>query len=122
MRQLIFSLVLLVGLGGLTFTCVRLIRFMWAARPGIPVDRIPARLGSVLLYWLLQRKVVEKPMDRPQFGFTSIHHLGIFWGFLIVTVGTLELWVNGLTGLSLAALPTAIYYPIEWTIDVFNLV
>src|SRR5215471_1308526 len=112
MRQLIFSLVLLVGLGGLTFTVVRLIRFMWVGRPGIPVDRVPARLGSVVLYWLLQRKVMEKPMDRPKFGFTSLHHLGIFWGFLIVTAGTIELWINGLTGWSFAALPSFIYHPI----------
>jgi len=122
MRQLIFAAVLAVGVGGLLYTIVRLIRFMWVGRPGIPVDRLPERLGSVVLYWLLQRKVMEKPMDKPQFGFTSLHHLGIFWGFLIVTIGTLELWVNGLTGLSLTLLPSAVYQPIEWTIDVFNLI
>jgi len=122
MRHLIFALVLVVGLGGLAFTISRLVRFLWVGRPGIPVDRIPERLGSVVLYWLLQRKVVEKPMDRPNFGFTSVHHLGIFWGFLIVTIGTLELWFNGLTGLSFSFLPAAIYGPLEWVIDVFNLV
>ena len=50
-------------------------------------------------------------MDKPKFGFTSLHHLGIFWGFLVVTIGTVELWVNGLTGLSFALLPAAIYQP-----------
>lgn len=122
MRHLIFALVLVVGMGGLTWTVARLIRFMWVGRPGIPQDRIPERLGSVVLYWLLQRKVMEKPMDRPKPGFTSLHHLGIFWGFLIVTIGTFELWFNGLTGLSFNFLPSAIYRPLEWTIDVFNLV
>ena len=122
MRHLIFALVLLAGMGGLAFTVGRLIRFMWVGRPGIPVDRLPERLGSVVLYWLLQRKVMEKPMDKPKFGFTSLHHLGIFWGFLIVTVGTVELWVNGLTGLSFSFLPAVIFHPLEWVIDVFNLV
>ena len=122
MRHLIFALVLLVGMGGLAFTIGRLLRFMWVGRPGIPVDRLPERLGSVVLYWLLQRKVMEKPMDKPQFGFTSLHHLGIFWGFLIVTIGTLELWLNGLTGLSFSFLPAVIFQPLEWTIDVFNLI
>jgi Fe-S oxidoreductase len=119
---MIFALVLVCGMGGLAFTISRLIRFMWVGRPGIPLDRIPERLGSVVLYWLLQRKVMEKPMDHPKVGFTSLHHLGIFWGFLIVTAGTVELWINGLTGLSYALLPGIIYHPLEWLIDVFNLI
>src|SRR6266542_4442824 len=122
MRQLIFALVLAVGMGGLGFTVLRLIRFMWVGRAGIPLDRIPARLGSVVIYWLLQRKVMEKPMDNAKAGFTSLHHLAIFWGFLIVTAGTMELWINGLSGLSYALLPAVIYHPLEWLIDVFNLI
>lgn len=122
MRHLIFAIVLAVGLGGLAFTISRFVRFMWMGRPGIPLDRIPERLGSVVLYWLLQRKVMQKPMDRPKPGFTSLHHLAIFWGFLIVTIGTLELWVNGLVGLSFSFLPAVIYGPLEWLIDVFNLI
>jgi Fe-S oxidoreductase len=122
MRHLIFAIVLVVGMGGLAFTVFRLVRFMWVGRPGIPVDRLPERLGSVVLYWLLQRKVMERPMTPRKLGFTSLHHLGIFWGFLVVTLGTVELWVNGLVGWSFTMLPSAIYHPLEWTIDVFNLV
>lgn len=122
MRHLIFALVLAVGLGGLAFTISRFVRFMWVGRPGIPGDRIPERLGSVVLYWLFQRKVMQKPMDRPKPGFTSLHHLAIFWGFLIVTLGTIELWVNGLIGFSFSALPAIVYSPLEWVIDVFNLI
>jgi Fe-S oxidoreductase len=122
MKPIIFAAVLLLGLGGLGFTIFRLIRFMWVGRPGIPVDNIPGRIGSVVVYWLLQRKVPQKPIDKPKFGFTSIHHLGIFWGFLIVTVGTFEVWFNGFTGLDFSFLPQFIYQPLEWTIDVFNLV
>jgi Fe-S oxidoreductase len=122
MRQLIFALVLAVGMGGLAYTIFRFVRFMWVGRAGIPVDRIPERLGSVVLYWLLQRKVMEKPMDKPKAGFTSLHHLAIFWGFLIVTAGTVELWINGLTGLSYAQLPSFVYQPLEFLIDLFNLV
>jgi Fe-S oxidoreductase len=122
MRHLIFALVLAVGLGGLVFTVMRLIRFMWVGRPGIPMDRVPERLGSVVLYWLLQRKVVEKTMDRPKPGFTSVHHVAIFWGFLIVTIGTVELWFNGLTGMMFDFLPGVVYQPLEAIIDIFNLV
>ena len=64
MRHLIFALLLAVGMGGLALTVARLVRFMWVGRPGIPVDRIPERLGSVVLYWLFQRKVMEKLRER----------------------------------------------------------
>ena len=112
----------MVGMGGLAFTVFRLVRFMWVGRPGIPVDRVPERLGSVVLYWLLQRKVMERPTTPRKLGFTSLHHLGIFWGFLVVTLGTVELWVNGLFGLSFTMLPAAVYQPLTWAIDVFNLI
>ncbi|MGZ3441072.1 MAG: heterodisulfide reductase-related iron-sulfur binding cluster, partial [Polyangia bacterium] len=65
---------------------------------------------------------MERPTTPRKLGFTSLHHLGIFWGFLVVTLGTVELWANGLVGLSFTMLPSAIYQPLEWGIDVFNLV
>jgi len=61
-------------------------------------------------------------MTPRKLGFTSLHHLGIFWGFLVVTLGTVELWVNGLVGWSFTMLPSAIYRPLTWSIDVFNLI
>ena len=123
MRHLIFAIVLMVGMGGLAFTVSRLVRFMWVGRPGIPVDRVPERLGSVVLYWLLQRKVMERPTTPRKIGFTSLHHLGIFWGFLIVTLGTVELWVNGLDrAFASRSCRQPLYQPLEWMIDVFNLI
>ncbi len=123
MKPVIFAFVLASGLGLFTWTVARFFTFMAVGRPGIPLDHIPARIGSVLIYWLGQKKVMEKPMDSPKPGFTSKHHLFIFWGFLIVTVGTVELWLNGLTGLDLSSLlPIFVYQPLRWAIDAFNLI
>src|SRR5262245_2039373 len=118
MRQLVFALVLLAGLGTLSFSVFRLAKFMWHGRPGIPLDQIPSRLSSLVIYWLMQRKVMQKPADHPKFGFTSLHHLFIFWGFLVVTIGTVELWVYGLTGWTI---PDPVKTPLGWMVDVFSL-
>jgi Fe-S oxidoreductase len=122
MKTLIFSLILASGLGGIGWTIWRFIQFMKVGRPDIPTDRIPERLLSVLVYWLGQKKVAEKTMDSPPRGFTSNHHMWIFWGFLIVTIGTVEIWFNGLTGLDFSFLPRSVYSPMEWLIDAFNLI
>jgi Fe-S oxidoreductase len=121
MKPLIFTVVFAAFMGLLGWTVSRLIRFMRVGRPDIKLDRLGERLTSVLIYWLGQKKVGEKPMDHPNKGFTSRHHLIIFWGFLIVTIGTLEIWSTGLFGRDFSFLPGAIYRPLSWTIDVFNL-
>src|SRR6186713_2569007 len=55
------------------------------------LDQLPARVMSVLIYFFGQKKVAE---EGPQHQ-TSKHHLFIFWGFLIITIGTAELLVAG---------------------------
>jgi Fe-S oxidoreductase len=83
------------------------------------LDQVPARLGDVLVYFFGQKKVAE---EGPQHQ-TSKHHLFIFWGFLIITIATLDVIVSGvLPSVSLALLPAFIYQPLYTLIDVFNLI
>jgi Fe-S oxidoreductase len=121
MKTLMFSLLLAVGLGGFGWTIWRFVQFMRVGRPDIPTDRLPERLLSVLVYWLGQKKVTEKTMDSPPRGFTSNHHVWIFWGFLIITIGTVEMWFNGLTGLDFSFVGGTLYSGLKWLIDCFNL-
>ncbi len=121
MKPLIFALVLACGLGLLAWTISRFVRFMRVGQPWIPTDRLPERFLSVVIYWLMQKKVPEPTMDHAKRGFTSYHHLAIFWGFLIVSLGTMEVWVNGMTGLDFAFLGGFLYPKLVWTIDMFNL-
>src|SRR5688572_4689035 len=90
-----------------------------AADPRPRIDQIPERLASVLIYFFAQKKVAEEgPMHR-----TSKHHLFIFWGFLIITIATVDALVAGATTWSpLHALPDLLYQPLAMVIDVFNLI
>ena len=87
-------------------------------------DRIPQRIASVILYFLLQRKVAEPVSYNTPSGITSKHHLLIFWGFLVITVGTIEFMLNGLIpsfsfrAIGLGPVATGLY----WMIDLFNLI
>jgi Fe-S oxidoreductase len=93
--------------------------FSGAADPRPRLDEIPQRLGDIALYFFAQKKVAEEgPLHR-----TSKHHLFIFWGFLVITIATVDLIVSGiLPGVSLRLLPDVLYVPLYVLIDVMNAV
>jgi Fe-S oxidoreductase len=121
-KPFIFAMLLIAAHAFFLWTVLRFARFMMVGRPGIPLDRPDARLGSVLVYWLGQKKVAEQTSYAPPPGFTSVHHLAIFWGFLIITAGTTELWLNGLDPVWSFSFLGPLYHPFKWLGDVFNLV
>ncbi|HEU4733352.1 MAG TPA: 4Fe-4S dicluster domain-containing protein, partial [Kofleriaceae bacterium] len=89
------------------------------ADPRPRLDQLPARLMDVVIYFFGQKKVVEEgPQHR-----TSKHHVFIFWGFLIITIATIDLVLSGVApGVSLALLPSVIYQPLYGVIDIMNLI
>lgn len=89
------------------------------AEPRPRLDDLPGRLMDVGVYFLGQKKVAEEgPLHR-----TSKHHLFIFWGFLIITIATLDIFVSGvIPSVSLRLLPDLLYQPLYLLIDVMNLV
>ena len=74
---------------------------------------------DVGIYFFGQKKVAEEgPQHR-----TSKHHLFIFWGFLIITIATVDIIVSGvIPGVSLTLLPEVLYQPLYALIDVINVV
>jgi len=89
-----------------------------AADPRPRLDQLPARIASVLIYFIGQKKVGE---EGPQHQ-TSKHHLIIFWGFLVFQVATLDTIVAGISPPGLVArLPDVLYHPLAIVIDVFCL-
>jgi Fe-S oxidoreductase len=59
-----------------------------AAGPS-PFDNIPARLVGLVQYAFVQTKMFKDPR-------AAILHLGIFWGFILLTVGTANIVTGGL--------------------------
>jgi Fe-S oxidoreductase len=104
-------------------------RTMWlfgrAVAEGVPdprprIDQIPARLVSVGVYFFAQKKVAEEgPQHR-----TSKHHLFIFWGFLIITVATVDIILGGIIPpLAFANwMPELLFRPLYLIVDLFNFI
>jgi Fe-S oxidoreductase len=102
MRRALFAVLLAAALGMFTWTVRRFTRMILAGRPEGRLDRADERVDSVLRYFFGQKKVVEKttlPAKRwPRFvsALGSKYHFVIFWGFIFITVGTVETVVAGL--------------------------
>jgi Fe-S oxidoreductase len=54
-----------------------------------PFDNIPARLIGLIEYAFIQTKMFKDPR-------AAVLHLGIFWGFILLTVGTANIVTGGL--------------------------
>jgi Fe-S oxidoreductase len=101
-KQLVFALVLAAALGAFAWTLRRFGRLIAGGRPADRTDRSADRVQSVWAYFFGQKKVIEKttlPARRwPRFvsAVGSKYHFVIFWGFIIITVGTGETVMQGL--------------------------
>ena len=84
------------------WTLRRFGRLIFAGKPKDMSDRPGERLASVMAFFFGQKKVVEKaaiPAARAQRLVTAIgsrYHFIIFWGFIVITIGTTETLIQGL--------------------------
>ena len=102
MKRIVFAAVLVAALGMFAWTLRRFGRLLAGARPENRFDQVGARIASVLAYFFGQKSVMQRSnltaARAPGFvrKLGSKYHVIIFWGFLLITVGTGELILQGL--------------------------
>ena len=90
-KQIAFILFFVIASGAFAFTSYRIYRFFKLTKKGVPVNRIGERIKVTLLVAFGQSKILRKPL----IGFL---HALVWWGFLVVTVGTAEIVIDGIFG------------------------
>jgi Fe-S oxidoreductase len=126
MKRVLFAVLLAASLGMFVWTVRRFLRVLRAGRAEDRTDHVGARVDSVLRYFFAQKKVVEKtslPAKRlPRFvsALGSKYHFLIFWGFILITIGTGETLAQGLfptfsLGVFGETLAHAAYAVIDWS-------
>ena len=99
--RVIFGVLLLGALAGFGWTIAVYVKRIIKGRPEEALPNPFGRLfdwrayRDVIQYWALQWKVADKPGAGYEHVHSSLHHLAIFWGFLVITVGTTEYLVKG---------------------------
>ena len=113
--QGVFALVLAAaaaigfGIGG--YRVWKLYRYMRLGWDEDRSDKVGRRLRDELVIYLGQSKLFKRP-----YTVRGIAHALIFWGFIVITVGTVDLLLNGILGLHVPGTETGVF---AWTIDLF---
>jgi Fe-S oxidoreductase len=113
-ENVVFLFVLVVAVGFFALNVQRLLQYMWLGKPERRLDQPFLRAWNVLRVGIAQTKILRDPV-------AGVMHATIFWGFMVLTAGTLELLIAGVfPGFSYARfLPRALYTGYELSQDAF---
>ena len=90
LKQIAFLVVVAFSLGLFTYNLMHLVRIAALGRPANLKETWAQRIASLMAFFFGQGKVVEEKR--------SWHHLPIYWGFLILSIATLDVGLQGLLG------------------------
>ena len=89
--HLVFTLVTLFTFGFFAFTITRISRLFRLTKKEFRFDRLAERASITLKVAFGQTKMMKRPLS-------GLLHAFVYWGFLVITLGTLEMIIDGVTG------------------------
>jgi Fe-S oxidoreductase/nitrate reductase gamma subunit len=101
----VFILIVVLALSFFSYNAQRLIRYMMSVgQPDARSDDPVTRIKNLFLIGLAQKKILRDAVAGPL-------HAAVFWGFVVLTIGTAEIILQGLfPGFSYASiLPVPVY-------------
>ena len=90
-KQIAFLNFLVIMLGAFSFTSYRLYTLFRLTKKSFKLDRFAERIKTLTLVAFGQSKILRKPV-------VGLMHAIVYWGFLVITVGTVEMVFDALLG------------------------
>ena len=87
-QNVLFLFVLVAALGFFAYNAQRLVRYLRTAHDEHRTDHPWTRLRNVLVIGIGQSKILRDP-------FAGVLHASVFWGFIVLTVGSAEVLARG---------------------------
>ncbi len=116
MNQILFAFALLITFAVFGYTAWRYARIFRLTKPDFPVRDFGKRFMLMMNVAIGQTKMFRKP-------FTGIMHALVFWGFLVILFGSIEMVIDGLFGLERSLKVLGWFYDfLMATGDVFGLI
>lgn len=91
-KQIAFLICSAISIGIFSYTLTKLIAKFKITKPSFPIDKIGERVSLTLLVAFGQSKILRRPV-------IGMMHAIVWWGFLVVTIGTIEIAIEGFTGI-----------------------
>jgi len=89
-KQIIFIISVAITLSVFSWTISRIVSFFKLTKP-FPVKDIPKRINVMMKVAIGQSKIFRFP-------FTGFLHALVFWGFLVILVGSIDMIIDGICG------------------------
>src|SRR5437868_7047709 len=87
-QNFVFLFVLAIAAGLFALNIQRLVKYLRVGLAEDRTDRPWARVTNVLKIGIAQSKILREPV-------AGVMHATIFWGFIVLTAGTIEIFVQG---------------------------
>src|SRR5688572_11359261 len=88
LENVVFLFILVAALGFFSYNAQRLVRYLRVAHDEDRGDDPWTRLRNVVVIGIGQSKILRDP-------FAGVLHASVFWGFMVLTIGTAEILVRG---------------------------
>src|SRR5262245_55764826 len=89
--QGLFIILTLISFGFFGFTVYRLAKIFRLTKKEFRFDKIGERTVNTLMVAFGQTKMMKRPL-------AGILHAFVWWGFLVITIGSIEMMIDGITG------------------------
>ncbi len=91
-KQIIFLITVLITIGVFSYTISKFYKFFKLTKAAFPIKDITKRVLLTIDVAILQSKIFRQK-------WIGLAHALIFWGFIVITLGSLEMIIDGITGL-----------------------
>ena len=116
MKQIIFSVILLLTIAIFIYSVSKIIALIKLSKKAYPIKDIGKRLMMTLDVAFFQSKIFRRPV----IGFM---HAMVFWGFMVICLGTIEITIDGIFGTERILSKLGIVYDIITASgDIFGLI
>ena len=91
LKQIVFIITLLITLGVFAYTVMHLLSFFKLTRQNFPIKNPGKRFNLMMQVAIGQTKIFRYPV-------VGLLHALVFWGFLVILIGSIEMVVDGVLG------------------------
>lgn len=89
MKPIIMAILIIAAFGFFFYNIYNLVKILRLGKYEPRFDNIGERIKRVLIYVFGQKRLVTN------YKFAGVEHFMIFWGFVIITIGTIEILIGG---------------------------